>query len=144
VLSLRECFLVFHRSMHQRQSIRHNLHGNRYYLYHAGRWYRSYSYRGPWFFIQNARIPLRIRRHRWEDIRRYRDIEYRRSDWRNNRYQRNDDGRRRLLEKKYKAPEGRQLQEQPNRIPEGRKVSEPSRKSDDKDGKKGENDKRAD
>jgi hypothetical protein len=99
-------------------------YGNSYYLYHAGRWYRSYSYRGPWFLIKTARIPLRIRRHRWEDIRRYRDLEYRRSDWRNNRYQRNDDNRRRLLEQKHRAPEGRQIQEQPNRAPEGRKTQE--------------------
>ena len=155
-------------------------YGNRYYLYHDGRWYRSYSYRGPWFLIRNDRIPFRIRRHRWEDIRRYRDIEYRRSDWRNNRYQRNDDNRRRLLERKFKAPEGRKIQEQPsrppegrkiqeqpnrppegrkiqeqpnrppegrkiqeqpNRPPEGRKIQEQPKKSDDKEGKKGESDK---
>ena len=103
-------------------------YGNRYYLNHNGRWYRSYSYRGPWFLIGYTGLPVSIRRHRLEDIRRYRDIEYRRSDSRNNRYQRNDDNRRRVLEQKFKSPGERKVQEQPNRAPEGRKLQQaPSR-----------------
>jgi uncharacterized membrane protein len=100
-------------------------YGNRYYLNHNGRWYRSYSYRGPWFLIGSSGIPSRIRRHRLTDLRRYRDIEYRRSDSRNNRYQRNDDNRRRVLEQKYRAPVSRKVQDQPNRAPEGRKMQQP-------------------
>ncbi|NTU68608.1 MAG: BcpO-related WXXGXW repeat protein [Chlorobiaceae bacterium] len=99
-------------------------YGNRYYLYHNGRWYRAYSYRGPWFLIRNDRLPSRVRKHRLADIRRYRDIEYRKPDSRNNRYQRNDEYRRRVLEQKYRAPEGRNMQEQPIR-PEGRKLQAP-------------------
>jgi hypothetical protein len=95
-------------------------YGNRYYLNHNGRWYRSYSYRGPWILIGNNGLPSRIRRHRMEDIRRYRDIEYRKSDSRNNRYQRNDDIRRSVNEKKYKPSGSRKALEQPNRATEGR------------------------
>lgn len=76
-------------------------YGNRYYLYQSNRWYRSSSYRGPWIVIRNNRIPLQIRKHRWDDIRRYRDVEYgkrdNRFDWyyrdqnnRDNRNNRND------------------------------------------------------
>ncbi|WP_170181151.1 hypothetical protein [Chlorobaculum thiosulfatiphilum] len=100
-------------------------YGNRYYLNYNGRWYRSYSYRGPWVLVGNSRIPSKIRRHRFEDIRRYRDIEYRKSDSRNNRYQRDDDNRRRVLEQKYKAPESRKIQEPPIKAPEGRKIQQP-------------------
>ncbi|NTW70324.1 MAG: hypothetical protein HGB23_10865 [Chlorobiaceae bacterium] len=99
-------------------------YGNRYYLNYRGRWYRSYSYRGPWILIGNSGLPLRIRRHRLADLRRYRDIEYRKPDSRNNRYQRDDDNRRRMLEQKYSSPEGRKVREQPMRAPEGRKVQE--------------------
>jgi hypothetical protein len=100
-------------------------YGSQYYLNYNGRWYRSYSYRGPWVLVGYSRVPLRIRRHRFEDIRRYRDIEYRKTDSRNNRYQRNDDNRRRLLEQRYKAPESRNIQAQPNSAPEIRKVQPP-------------------
>ncbi|NTW94500.1 MAG: BcpO-related WXXGXW repeat protein [Chlorobiaceae bacterium] len=77
-------------------------YGNRYYLYENSRWYRSSSYRGPWVFIRSNNLPAKIRRHRWDDIKRYREVEYskrdRRFDWYNrdqdnrdnNRFQRND------------------------------------------------------
>jgi hypothetical protein len=51
-----------------------------YFLYRDGIWYRSSDYRGPWLVIREYDLPYNIRRHRWEDIRRYRDIEYRRHD----------------------------------------------------------------
>lgn len=130
---------------------------NRYYLNYRGRWYRSYSYRGPWIFIGYSGLPVRIRRHRLEDLRRYRDVEYRKPDYRSNRYQREDDNRRRVLEQKYstperrrvqeapgRAPEGRRVQEAPARAPEERKAQEQPKKGDNRDGKKGENDKRRD
>lgn len=60
-------------------------YGNRYYLYQNSRWYRSSSYRGPWTVIRNNNLPSQIRKHRWDDIRGYRDVEYsrrdRRFDW---------------------------------------------------------------
>lgn len=55
-------------------------YGNRYYLYQNGGWYNSSDYRGPWVNTEESRLPERIRRHRIEDIRRYRDVEYRRHD----------------------------------------------------------------
>lgn len=97
-------------------------YGNRYYLNNHGRWYRSYSYRGPWYYVVYKRLPSRIRRHRLEDIRRYRDIEYRKHDSRNNRYQRNDDNRRRVLEQKFKSPESRTIKAQPKRVLDNRKM----------------------
>jgi len=66
---------------------------NLYYLYQDGGWYRSPDYRGPWVYIKESRLPDRIRRHRIEDIRRYRDVEYRRHDNRNNMDQRRNDNR---------------------------------------------------
>lgn len=98
---------------------------NWYYLNHNGRWYRSDSYRGPWYYMAKKGIPSRIRKHRIEDLRRYRDIEYRKPDSRNNRYQRNDEYRRRVLEQKYKAPESRIIKEHPNRVPDSRKIQTP-------------------
>ena len=73
---------------------------NSYYLYHNRSWYRSSNYQGPWMIILNKRLPYQIRRHHFDDIRRYRDVEARRSDHENNRYQRNDDNRRRLLDQR--------------------------------------------
>lgn len=71
---------------------------NRYYLYQNGGWYNSSDYRGPWVTIDENRLPERIRRHRIEDIRRSRDVEYRKHDNRDNRNnmeQRRDDNRQR-------------------------------------------------
>ena len=73
---------------------------NYYYIINNGNWYRSSNYHGPWMVILNKRLPYQIRRHRFEDIRKYRDVEARRSDHENNRYQRNDDNRRRLLDQR--------------------------------------------
>ena len=55
-------------------------YGDLYYLYRDGSWYRSSHYRGPWVYVRDFNIPRSIRRHHWDDIRRYRDIEYRRHD----------------------------------------------------------------
>jgi len=70
---------------------------NWYYLYQNGGWYNSSDYRGPWTYTEENRLPDRIRRHRIEDIRRYRDVENRKHDNRDNRNnmdQRRDDNRR--------------------------------------------------
>ncbi|TNJ40013.1 hypothetical protein FGF66_01580 [Chlorobaculum thiosulfatiphilum] len=70
---------------------------NRYYLYQNGGWYYSSDYRGPWTYTKKSRLPDRIRQHRIEDIRRYRDVEYRKHDYRDNRNnmdRRRDDNRR--------------------------------------------------
>ena len=129
-------------------------YGKRYYIYHNGHWYRSYYYRGPWVLILDSGLPYQIRRHRWEDIRRYRDIEYRRPDSRTNQYQRNDDNRRRVLDQRSdanfrkvqaqqniapqprpnqgpqnKAPEQRQMQNQQNRAPQPRPNQGPQNKA---------------
>jgi hypothetical protein len=54
--------------------------GDLYYLYRDGLWYRSSYYRGPWIIVRDYDLPYRIRRHRWNRIRMYRDVEYRRHD----------------------------------------------------------------
>ncbi len=55
-------------------------YGNLYYLYSDGAWYRSSHFRGPWIYVRDHTLPYKIRRHGWDDLRRYRDIEYRRHD----------------------------------------------------------------
>jgi len=55
-------------------------YGNAYFIFRDGYWYRAYDYRGPWGRISNFELPGPIRRHGWDDIRRRRDIEYRRHD----------------------------------------------------------------
>ncbi len=69
-------------------------YGDRYYLYRDGGWYLSSDYRGPWIIIRDYDLPYAIKRHRFNDIWRYRDLEYRRHDRRywddmNRRYDRN-------------------------------------------------------
>lgn len=46
-----------------------------YYLYNGGNWYVSPSCQGPWMSA-NRRIPPKLRRFRYEQIRTYRDREY--------------------------------------------------------------------
>jgi hypothetical protein len=58
--------------------------GNDYYFNQHGAWYRSSNYRGPWVIVRDHQLPPAIRRHRLDDIRRYRDIETRRHDNRRN------------------------------------------------------------
>lgn len=73
-------------------------YGNTYYAFQNGIWYGSGDYRGPWVVLHETRLPAGIRRYRWEEIRRSRDVEYRRHDrrydgrydWRDNRHQRVD------------------------------------------------------
>jgi hypothetical protein len=102
-------------------------YSNYYYLYHGNHWYRSSSYHGPWIIILNKRLPYQIRRHRWEDIRRYRDIEYRRPDRSHNQYQRTDDNRRRLLDQRYEVNH-RRVHEQQHKVVEPRRVHEQQHK----------------
>ena len=116
-------------------------YGNRYYIYHNGHWYRSYYYRGPWVLILDSGLPYQIRRYRWDDIRRYRDIEYRRPDSRSNKYQRNDDNRRRVLDQRSDAnfrkvqapqniaPQQRQIQGQQNRAPQQQQIQNQQNKA---------------
>ncbi|NTV98808.1 MAG: BcpO-related WXXGXW repeat protein, partial [Chlorobiaceae bacterium] len=55
-------------------------YANRYYLFRDGVWYRASHYRGPWVVVRHDILPGKIRHYRWEDLRRYRDHEYRRHD----------------------------------------------------------------
>jgi len=55
-------------------------YGDLYYIYNDGIWYSSSYYGGPWIVVRNGRLPLALRRHRIGDIRRFRDMEYRRHD----------------------------------------------------------------
>lgn len=51
--------------------------GEGYYLYNGGYWYNAPYYNGPWVMVPAHRLPPLLRRHRFEDIRRFRDKEYR-------------------------------------------------------------------
>ncbi len=50
---------------------------NLYYIYNNNDWYSSSFYRGPWVVIQESNLPDIIRKHRIEDIRKSRDVEFR-------------------------------------------------------------------
>ena len=80
-------------------------YGNRYYIFDDGRWYCSLRYRGPWTLTKNNRLPLKLRRYSWDEISRYRDVEYRRTDSR-------DDNRRRFIDER--NGEGRRSYEEQN------------------------------
>ncbi len=64
--------------------------GDRYYVNHNGRWYIASSFRGPWILVREGRLPRQIGRHRWDDIRNFRDVEYRRHEGRDHRDRNND------------------------------------------------------
>jgi hypothetical protein len=48
-----------------------------YYLYYSNSWHRSRHHTGPWVEIPYRQLPPGIRNHRIEQIRSYRDREYR-------------------------------------------------------------------
>lgn len=48
-----------------------------YYLYYGNGWHRSRSHNGPWVEVPYRQLPPGIRKHRIEQIRSYRDREYR-------------------------------------------------------------------
>ncbi|MBV5340835.1 MAG: hypothetical protein J0665_14975 [Deltaproteobacteria bacterium] len=50
---------------------------NYYYLYYGNSWHRSGHYNGPWVEVPYRHLPPGIRKHRIENIRSYRDREYR-------------------------------------------------------------------
>jgi len=52
--------------------------GVEYFYFHAGRWYRGPYYNGPWVFAVRRHFPQPLIRYRVDQIRHYRDVEYRR------------------------------------------------------------------
>jgi hypothetical protein len=50
---------------------------NLYYLYYGNSWHRAGHYNGPWVEVPYRELPPGIRKHRIEQIRSYRDREYR-------------------------------------------------------------------
>ena len=50
---------------------------NYFYLYYGNSWHRSQSHNGPWAEVPYRDLPPGIRKHRIEQIREYRDREYR-------------------------------------------------------------------
>jgi hypothetical protein len=88
-------------------------YNNRYYINQNGSWYRSSSYRGPWNLISDRNLPERIRRHRLEDIRTYRDTEYGRIRSRRTvEQQRSDENNRKTLELQRSDENNRRTEEQ--------------------------------
>ncbi|TLU84305.1 MAG: hypothetical protein FDX21_06530 [Chlorobium sp.] len=63
---------------------------NLYYIYNNNDWYASSFYRGPWAVIQESNLPDIIRKHRIEDIRKTRDIEFHTNANQENRGHRGD------------------------------------------------------
>jgi hypothetical protein len=101
-------------------------YNKRYYINQSGSWYRSSSYRGPWNIIREKNLPGSIRRHRLDDIKRFRDVEYskisnrrtldqQRSDENNRRaldQQRSDENNRRTLDQQRTDENNRRLLDQ--------------------------------
>ena len=50
--------------------------GDNYYIYNNGYYYMSSNYNGPWVGVEARRLPKGLRKHRYEEIRRYRDREF--------------------------------------------------------------------
>ena len=48
-----------------------------YYMYRGGGWYISSGYNGPWAIVSYNRLPRGLRSHKYADIIRVRDSEYR-------------------------------------------------------------------
>jgi hypothetical protein len=51
-------------------------HDNYFYIYQQGYWHRSSHLNGPWRIVEYRSLPSSFRRHKIEQIRRYRDAEY--------------------------------------------------------------------
>jgi len=51
--------------------------GGNYYRYDRGNWYASPRYNGAWSRANQRRLPPELTRHRYEQIRYYRDRDYR-------------------------------------------------------------------
>ena len=104
---------------------------NRYYMNQDGEWYRSANYHGPWKFIRHNDLPSKIKRHRLEDIRRYRENEYSRH---NNstrlEQQRHDENSRRTLEQQRSDENDRRTLEQ-KRTDENNKRTLDQQRSDE-------------
>jgi outer membrane lipoprotein SlyB len=54
--------------------------GSEYFYFFGGRWYRGPFYNGPWVPATRRYFPPALLRFRIENIRRYRDLEFRRYD----------------------------------------------------------------
>jgi len=52
-------------------------HNNSYFIFDQGYWYRSSHLRGSWQIVDYHILPPGFRKHRIEQIRRYRDTDYR-------------------------------------------------------------------
>ena len=50
--------------------------GEDYYLYYRGYWYQGAYYNGLWIVMEPRLLPRVLLRHRWDEIRYYRDREY--------------------------------------------------------------------
>lgn len=53
-------------------------YNNFYYIFHQGYWHRSPRIHGPWHVVERRALPPHFRRHKIDDIRRYRDRDYKR------------------------------------------------------------------
>ena len=52
-----------------------------YYLYREGYWHTAPAYQGPWSTVSHRRLPPELRKHRYEQIRHYRDRDHYRGTW---------------------------------------------------------------
>jgi hypothetical protein len=52
--------------------------GNEYFYFYGGRWYRGPYYNGPWAFAPRRSYPPAFSRYRIDNVRRFREVEFRR------------------------------------------------------------------
>ena len=107
-----------------------------YYLYYGNSWHRSRHHNGPWFDVPYRQLPPGIRRHRIEQIRSYRDREYRVYSTDRDHYR----GRQFRPDKEYKEErkadkryEKEQRKEEKRSEKEERKAEKEERKHDKQD-----------
>ncbi len=115
-------------------------YGNTYFVFRDGYWYRAYDYRGPWGRISNYELPGPIRRHGWNEIRKHRDIEYRRHDrgyW-DNRFRQDRERRGEQDDRRGPQGSGDRRGFDDRRGPSGPQGADDRRGSDDRRGPAGQ------
>lgn len=109
--------------------------GGVYYLYRHDRWYRADYYNGPWRNVKHRHLPPGLRKHKYERIRYYRDVEYRRyrddhdhyrgrrfkpdKEWKEEHKERRKDEKERWKEEKERRKEERRYEKEERKRDKG-------------------------
>lgn len=105
--------------------------GSTYYLYQDDRWYAGRHYDGPWRHVERRQLPPGLRKHKFERIRHYRDVEYRRYRADHDHYR----GRHFKPEKEWKEERKQERREDKERRKEDKRYEKEERKHDKGEGR---------